>query len=158
MSESQAETFSPHNIIVLFGLLLAAVFIGEVLIGSHHDKAPMAAAHEDTSKDIAMRLQPVVTLDEVRANMTAAAGAGAAADKSPQELYQGACAACHGTGAAGAPKLGDAAAWAPRREQGLDTLVNAAINGIGAMPPRGGSQYSDDQIRSIVEYILSESK
>jgi len=158
VSESQAETFTPKNIIVLFGLLLAAVFIGEVLIGPHHDKAPMAAAHEDTSKDIAMRLTPVVTLEQVRANMTAAAGAGAAADKSPKELYQAVCAACHNTGAAGAPKFGDAAAWAPRIAQGIDTLVNAAINGIGAMPPRGGSQYSDEQMRSIVEYITSESK
>jgi len=156
VSESQAETFSPHNIVVLFGLLLAAVFIGEVVIGSHHAKAPIAEATETTS-DIAMRLKPVVTLEQVRANMTVA-GAGAGADKSPKELYQGACAACHGTGAAGAPKLGDAAAWAPRLEQGLDTLVNHAINGKGAMPPRGGSQYSDDQIRSIVEYILDESK
>jgi len=156
VSESQAETFSTHNIIVLFGLLLAAVFIGEVLIGPHHDKAPTVKA-EDTVEDIAMRLKPVVTLEQVRANMTVAAGAGAGADKSPAEMYQGACFACHGTGAAGAPKLGDAAAWAPRLEKGLDGLADSAINGIGAMPPRGGSQYSDEQIRSIVEYILGES-
>lgn len=157
MSESHSETFSPHNIIVLFGLLLVAVFVGEVLIGPHHQQAPMAAA-PDTPSDIAMRLEPVVTLEQVRANMTLASGAGAAADKSPQELYQGACFACHGTGAAGAPKLGDAAAWTSRLDQGLDTLVTHAINGKGAMPPRGGSQYSDDQIRAVVEYMLSESK
>jgi cytochrome c5 len=87
--------------------------------------------------------------------------ASAAADtssKTPEQLYQGACLACHMTGAAGAPKLGDAAAWAERMAKGLDAMVSSAIGGIGAMPPRGGSQYDDDQIRQVVEYILENSK
>ncbi len=169
MSESQAETFSIHNIIVLFGLLLAAVFIGEVLIGGHHDKVPMAEAM-DSGDDIAMRLRPVVTLDDIRSGnsvagigaggggMTAAAGTTDSAEKTPAELYQGACLACHTTGAAGAPKIGDAAAWSERGAKGLDALVSSATGGIGAMPPRGGSQYSDEQIRSVIEYILGESR
>jgi cytochrome c5 len=66
--------------------------------------------------------------------------------------------ACHTTGAAGAPKIGDAAIWNERSARGLDALVNAAINGVGAMPPRGGSQYDDDQMRAVVEYILGQSK
>jgi len=157
VSESQPEVFTPHNIAVLGGLLLLAVFIGEVLIGPHHAQAPMAKAG-DTVEDIAMRLKPVVSLEDIRSNMTLAASAGAAADKSPAELYQGACLACHSTGAAGAPKLGDAGAWSPRAARGLDALVGSAVNGLGAMPPRGGSQYSEDQIRAVIEYILGESK
>jgi len=170
VSESQAETFSTHNIVVLFGLLLAAVFIGEVLIGPrHHGEAPMAKAMEDTVEDIAMRLKPVVTIEDIRSGknvagigggggMAAVAGAADSAPKSPAELYQSACFACHGTGAAGAPKLGDAAAWSARSAKGLDALVATATGGIGAMPPRGGSQYGDEQIRSIIEYILGESQ
>lgn len=157
MSEAQDETFSPHNITVLGGLLLIAIILGEVVIGQHGNDE-MTVESVDTMEDVAMRLQPVVSLDEMRSSMTVASAAGNTANKSPDQLYQGACLACHSTGAAGAPKIGDAAAWTARLAKGLDSLVTSAINGIGAMPPRGGSQFNDDQIRATVEYILSESK
>ena len=166
MSATQSETFSPKNITVLGVLLLLAVFIGEVLIGPHHEGEVTVEA-ADTMEDIAMRIRPVVTLDDVRnpktpsgtaAMAASSSDAGASASKTPEQLYQGACLACHTTGAAGAPKIGDAAAWAERAQQGIDTLVTHAVNGIGAMPPRGGSQYDDDQIRAVVEYILENSK
>lgn len=157
MSEAQDETFSPKNITVLGGLLLIAIILGEVVIG-HHDNDEMAVESVDTMEDLAMRLQPVVSVGEMDSSMTVASAAGGTADKSPDQLYQGACLACHSTGAAGAPKIGDAAAWTARLAKGLDSLVTSAINGIGAMPPRGGSQYNDDQVRATVEYILSESK
>ena len=157
MSEAQDETFSPHNITVLGGLLLIAIILGEVVIGPHGNEE-MVVEPVDTMEDVAMRLQPVISLDEMRSSMSVASAAGDTADKSPDQLYQGACLACHSTGAAGAPKIGDAAAWTARLAKGLDSLVTSAINGIGAMPPRGGSQYNDDQVRATVEYILSESK
>ncbi len=158
MSAQQNEIFSPQNLTVLGVLLLIAIIIGEVVMP--RPGAPRAAAKaEDTVDDIAMRLQPVVSLDKMRGGMgTMTAAAGAAADQSPEQLYQGACLACHNTGAAGAPKLGDAGAWSERLAKGIDALVSSAIGGIGAMPPRGGSQLSDEQIRDVVEYILAESK
>ena len=158
MSEAQDETFSPHNITILGGLLLIAIILGEVVIGPHGSDEVVVVESVDTMEDIAMRLQPVVSLDEMRSGMTVASAASDTANKSPDQLYQGACLACHSTGAAGAPKIGDAAAWKVRLAKGLDSLVTSAINGIGAMPPRGGSQFNDDQIRATVEYILSESK
>ena len=158
MSEAQDETFSPHNITILGGLLLIAIILGEVVIGPHGNDEVVVVESVDTMEDIAMRLQPVVSLDEMRSSMTVASAAADTANKSPDQLYQGACLACHSTGAAGAPKIGDAAAWKPRLAKGLDALVSSAINGIGAMPPRGGSQFNDDQIRATVDYILSESK
>ncbi len=165
MSESQSETFSPKNLVVLGGLLATALFIGEVLIGPQHEGDAMVEV-VDTMEDIAMRLKPVVTLDDIRNGKASQGGSGgdtmvAAADsapKTPDQLYQSACLACHTTGAAGAPKIGDSAAWAARIGKGVDTLVSSAIAGIGAMPARGGSQYDDDQIRSAVEYILENSK
>ena len=157
MSEAQDETFSPRNITVLGGLLLLAVFLGEVVVGQHGDEE-MVAEPVDTMEDMTMRLQPVVSLDNMRSSMTVASSGGDVADKSPDQLYQSACLACHTTGAAGAPKIGDAAAWKTRLGKGLDALISSAINGIGAMPPRGGSQLSDDQIRATIEYILAESK
>jgi len=164
VSETQSETFSPRNITVLGGLLLLAVLIGEVLIGPHHE-GEMKVEAIDTMEDIAMRIRPVVTLEDVRNPKAASAGgtmaassSDAGASMSPEQMYQSACLACHTTGAAGAPKIGDAAAWAERAQQGIDTLVTHAVNGIGAMPPRGGSQFDDDQIRAVVEYILENSK
>ena len=157
MSASEEQTFSIHNITVLGGLLFIALFIGEVLIGPQSDEEPVVEV-VDTIEDIAMRLKPVMTLDDMRSNMTVASAAGDAADKSPDQLYQSACLACHTTGAAGAPKIGVAADWTDRLAKGIDGLVTAAINGIGAMPPRGGSQFSDDQIKVVVEYILDQSK
>ena len=157
MSAQQNEIFSPHNLTVLGVLLLIAIIIGEVVMP--RPGAPKAVAKaEDTVNDIAMRLQPVVSLDDMRNRTSALASVGAAVDQSPEQLYQRACLACHNTGAAGAPKLGDAAAWSERLAKGIDALVGSAINGIGAMPARGGSQLSDEQIRDVVEYILAESK
>ncbi len=79
------------------------------------------------------------------------------AQKSPQQLYEGACLACHASGVAGAPKVGDGAAWQARLGDGIDALLASAIKGKGAMPPKGGSTYSDDQLRMVIEYILAES-
>src|SRR5688572_25281690 len=85
---------------------------------------------------------------------TAVAGAGA----SGEALYKQACVACHAAGVANAPKLGDKAAWAPRLQQGLPALVQSAIKGKGAMPPKGGSTASDSEIRAAVEYMVSSVK
>ena len=156
MSAAQTEVFSPHNLVVLGVLLLIAIIIGEGLM-PRPGQPPAVVEAEDTVEEIAMRLQPVVTLDEMRDGASMMTAAVDDAAKTPAQLYQGACLACHNTGAAGAPKLGDAAAWSERLSKGLDALVTSAINGIGAMPARGGSQLSDEQIREVVEYILAES-
>jgi cytochrome c5 len=72
--------------------------------------------------------------------------------------YQKACVACHMTGA-GAPKLEDKAAWAPRIAQGKDVLYNSVLKGKGAMPPKAGqAQLSDDEIKAAVDYIVSQAR
>lgn len=91
------------------------------------------------------------------------AGAGAstvaAAFKDGAEVYEGACKACHGIGLAGAPKAGDAAAWAPRIAKGKPTLYEHAIKGFtgpaGIMPPKGGrTDINDDLIKQAVDHLL----
>ena len=73
--------------------------------------------------------------------------------------YQKACVACHMTGAAGAPKLEDKAAWAPRIAQGKDVLSASVLNGKGAMPPKAGQmQLSDDEIKAAVDYMVSQAQ
>ncbi len=91
---------------------------------------------------------------------TVAAAAPAAADAggAPPALYAQICQACHAAGVAGAPKFGDKAAWAPRLALGIDGLTASAIKGKGAMPPRGGSNAPDADIKAVVTYMVNNAK
>ena len=73
-------------------------------------------------------------------------------------LYTQICQTCHAAGVAGAPKIGDKAAWAPRLAQGVDGLTASAIKGKNAMPPKGGSGASDADIKAVVTYMVSSVK
>lgn len=70
-------------------------------------------------------------------------------------VFKGQCAACHATGAAGAPKFEDAAAWGPRIGQGYATLLDHALHGKGAMPAQGGGDYEDAEIGRAVVYMAN---
>jgi cytochrome c5 len=75
-----------------------------------------------------------------------------------ERVYGQVCMACHLTGVLGAPKVGDKAAWQPRYHEGVEHLVDQAINGIGAMPPRGGKDsLSDKEIEAAIVYMLRNS-
>jgi cytochrome c5 len=89
---------------------------------------------------------------------TTPAPAKAADAGAPPALYAQSCQVCHAQGLAGAPKLGDKAAWAPRIAQGIDTLTAHVISGKGAMPPRGGSAGSDADIKATVTYMVGAAK
>ena len=79
-----------------------------------------------------------------------------AADKNGDAVYKAACAACHNTGAAGAPKQGDQAAWDKRNEQGLPVLLKSAIQGKKAMPAKGGqTALSDLEVARAVVYMAN---
>lgn len=85
------------------------------------------------------------------------------AEDAGEKTYKMACFACHGTGAAGSPKMGDKAAWKDRIAKGLDTLHQHAINGFqgssGVMPPKGGrTDLSDADVKAAVDYMVSNSK
>ncbi|MES2183294.1 MAG: c-type cytochrome [Pseudomonadota bacterium] len=88
----------------------------------------------------------------------AAAAPAAAASGAGEALYKQTCQMCHAAGVAGAPKFGDKAAWAPRIATGMDTMVNVALHGKGAMPPKGGSSASDADVRATVEYMVNAAK
>ena len=76
------------------------------------------------------------------------------ADIDGEKLYAGTCAACHSTGAAGAPKPGSPE-MAQRAEKGMDALMQTAVNGLNAMPARGGRpDLSDAQMQAIIEFML----
>ena len=79
--------------------------------------------------------------------------------RSGEQVYNTACAACHGAGVAGAPKLADKAAWAPRIKQGNDALWASLTNGKNAMPPKGMCMdCSEDELKAVLAYITDAAK
>ena len=121
-----------------------------------------ANADHNSDHSIAERISKVGSLcvegQECKAPVAAAAPV-ASGPRSGADVYTASCSACHGTGAAGAPKMGDTAAWAPRTAKGLDTLLTNAINGINGMPPRGlCMDCSDDELKEAVEHMVNGSK
>jgi len=81
------------------------------------------------------------------------------ADDTGMKVYKSLCFSCHDNGIAGAPKLGDKAAWAPRLAEGMDTVYSVALKGRGAMPPKGGNMsLSDADVKAAVDYMVSQSK
>ena len=139
---------------VLFSLFLLSLFLFSVarLLG-----VGVGADESDSLMRNALisRIEPVGQVRTSADELPHGEGieVAAAAERSGEELVNGVCAGCHQSGAGGAPLLGDEEAWAERREEGLDYLVSSVVNGKGSMPARGGSDYSDEEIRRAVQHI-----
>ena len=76
--------------------------------------------------------------------------------KTGQQVYATTCTACHAAGVAGAPKIGDAAAWGPRLKNGFEALLASALKGKGAMGAQGGGDYSDTEIARAVVFMANQ--
>jgi cytochrome c5 len=126
--------------------------VGQVEI-SKGGAAPAQAAPE--AAPAATAPAPAIVIPPAETKPAAAAAAASAA---PPALYASACAGCHVSGAGGAPKVGDKAAWASRLSLGVEGLTASVIKGKGIMPARGGSQASDDEIKAVVAYMVNNSK
>lgn len=110
----------------------------------------------DLSDDVKQRIAPIGDVYLAGAQPTAPVVP--AGPRSGADIYQTTCFGCHGTGAGGAPKKGDAAAWGPRVAQGMDVLFDHAWNGFtgstGVMPARGTCMNcSEDEIKDTIKFI-----
>lgn len=75
---------------------------------------------------------------------------------SGKEVVESTCAACHGTGALGSPKMHSKAAWAPRLKKGMKVLLNHAEHGFNSMPPRGGNpSLSNDELKAAIKFMTT---
>ncbi len=101
---------------------------------------------DDRAKAVAARIQKVGMVEVRDANRPLATG---------EAVFKAQCTACHAAGVAGAPKLGDAGAWAARIKTGLDALVHSALKGKGAMGPQGGGDFDDLEIARAVVYMAN---
>jgi cytochrome c5 len=143
---------TPKQLIVTVLLAFVVPVVVIVLLVNYvaHEHRPGAGSDGMTPEAIARRIQPVGTVEIRDMSQPAALRAGA-------QVYAAQCSACHATGAAGAPKLGDAAAWAPRLKSGFEALVQSALKGKGSMPPQAGGEFSDVEIARAVAHMGNES-
>lgn len=148
--ESKGFVFSLVMFVAVAVVIALVMNLMTPVLKGHGDEDMSGAA-------VAQRIKPVGEAN-TGAPMTADAPAPVAA-RSGEAVYNSVCVACHGTGAAGAPRVGDKAAWAPRIATGMDALLKTAINGRGAMPPRGTcGNCSDEELKKAVEYMVSKSQ
>ncbi len=118
--------------------------------------APAAEVTEQAPAPAAEAPEPAMAEPVAEPAAEAAAGT-TAAGVDGEAIYKQSCMACHAAGVAGAPKLGDSEAWSPRLAKGNDVLVQSVMNGLNAMPPKGGCMNcSDDELRGAVEYMVSQ--
>jgi cytochrome c5 len=155
---SEQETHSsfiktPQQLIVVVALSFLVPIIGILLLINLVLNKPGADPVALSPEAVAQRIHPVGRVEFAAAGPAAGAGA-----RGGEEVFKAVCAACHETGAAGAPKVGDKAAWAKRVKQPFATLLKDAIQGIRAMPPRGGNpDLSDLEVARAVVHMANRS-
>lgn len=152
--EHESPIKTPQQLIVVVVLSFVVPVIGIILIaqlvlgGMNTGDTSSPSAQEA----IARRIQPVaeVAISE--------GGGGASGPRTGDQIVKAACAACHTTGAANAPKIGDNAAWGKLIGRGLNDLLASAIKGKGAMPARGGaSDITDFELARAIVVMANQS-
>uniref|UniRef100_UPI0017B61A05 c-type cytochrome n=1 Tax=Ramlibacter sp. TaxID=1917967 RepID=UPI0017B61A05 len=101
---------------------------------------------QDMDRGVAERIRKIGTVEIRDANRPL---------KSGEEVFKAQCTTCHTAGVAGAPKFGDAGAWANRIATGFEALVNSALKGKGAMPPQAGGDFDNTEIARAVAYMAN---
>ena len=170
MSKQDSHFF--NNFSLVLGILVA-VTIGLFAFARH-----VGASHQGKEvttdpryvKSVEERLQPVAHVavagqdnSALKIESTGHAGPAPSVPADGTAAYAAGCQACHGAGIAGAPKVGDKAAWGPRIAQGKETLYNHALHGFngksGVMPAKGGrADWPDDLIKQAVDHIVEMNK
>ena len=140
-NEHESAIRTPKQLVAAVIGFFAVTVIGIILLVQFvtADKLTGRGSNSQAPEEIAARIAPIAnegfTLKDSNAPKVLQSG---------EAIYTSTCAACHGAGVAGSPKFGDAGAWGARIAQGYDTLVKHAIEGIRAMPAKGGNPDLDD--------------
>jgi len=146
MSEINIQKIAAYALLLLVG---CAALAGGLIAVAYSVAHPAAKPDEEA---INVRIAPVA-----KTALAEATAAGTAVERGGEQIYKTACAACHDSGAAGAPKVGDNAAWTARLALGLNGLLKSAIAGKNAMPPRGGSDANDTELARSIVYMANKS-
>src|SRR6478735_6780268 len=134
-------------VFAIIGLVAYVVAENKPAGSTHAESYSLGGVTEqDRDKGTAERIRKVGNVEIRDANR---------ARKSGEEVFKAQCTTCHTPGAAGAPKVGDAGAWAARIKTGLDALVHSALKGKGAMPAQGGGDFDDVEIARGVAFMAN---
>jgi cytochrome c5 len=134
---------------VLFSFVIPIfliVLLVKYVVTDHRDAAGSNGLGPEA---VAQRIQPIGAIEVKDASDVASL-------KTGEQVYTAQCTACHASGAAGAPKTGDTAAWAPRIATGYEALLTSALKGKGAMGAQGGGDFSDFEIARAVVYLANK--
>ncbi len=153
--EHESAIKTPKQLIVAVIAAFVVPIICIILLVQYvtNGKLPDAGSDAQTPEAVAVRIQPVsdigYSFKDANAVKTLMTG---------EELYKSTCAACHGAGVAGAPKMGDVAAWAPRLKDNYEKVLSYALHGLNAMPAKGGNPDLDDiEVARAVVYMVNQS-
>ena len=145
---TQQRRFGIQALIPVLALLLLGTACSEKETTAPREAAPAAQVVEPAATAPEPVAEPAATQAAAEATATSVDG---------QKIYQSSCQACHVAGIAGAPKLGDKEAWAPRIAKGNDALFLSVKNGLKAMPPKGTCMScSEDELRAAMEYMVEQ--
>ena len=149
-AQNVADNIRPIGSICLVGQACVGTVAGAMVGGIPEVIVAEPAGSAQVAEDAEVAAEPTADVGPMEV-------AAAASDFDAAGAYQMSCNACHGTGAAGAPMLGDEEAWQARMDKGMDALMSNVINGVGAMPARGICMTcSDGDLQDIVNYMLAQ--
>lgn len=164
MSEEHGALVKTPKQLIFVCVLALVIPVAIALLGSQLLSGSKHIDRTEPKRLAEQRIKPVgelVKFDGAPPPAAAAASviAVVAKAKSGEEVYNGACVACHGAGIAGAPKTGDKSLWSARVAQGVNVLYEHAIKGYKGMPAKGGQAgLSDDEVRAGVDYQIAKLK
>ena len=151
------KTFAIISVIIIvlaiFIAIISNVFASYSSSGDDNYKADLQSLTNDRTKPSGkINLQSNPSIKQTSKPMLTASK-----QLSGKEIYSAACMSCHASGAAGAPMTGNKEQWSDRLSKGNEALYSSAVNGIGVMPAKGGiATLSDDEVKSAVDYLISE--
>ena len=144
---------SPQQLLTVVLLAFVVPIFGIVMLVQLVVNRPHADPAALKPEAVAARIAPLGKVEFAEPG-----GAAAGAPRSGEEIVKTVCATCHATGAAGAPKVGDKAAWGGLAKKGLSNILAAAVKGVKAMPPRGGgADLSDYELARAIVSMVNQS-
>lgn len=153
IEEHSSPIKTPKQLIVTVILAFVVPIAIIILLVNMVASGAKVGAGSDTlsTEAVTKRIAPVAGFELVDANAPKVF-------KTGEQVFQAVCTACHTAGVAGAPKVGDNAAWAPFIKSGFDAMMNVALHGKGGMPAKGGNPtLSDFEVARAVVYMANKS-
>jgi cytochrome c5 len=143
---------TPKQLVLAVVASFVIPIVAIIMLANFVDFGSKTGAGSDgmSAEAVSLRIQPVGHIEIKDASNPGVL-------KTGEQVFQAQCSACHANGLAGAPKLGDEAAWGPRIKTGYDALLISALKGKNAMAAQGGGEYGDVEIGRAVVYMSNQA-